>query len=390
MKKSVSEASRRKSRAPKPKDTILPAQPAIGLPQGYIAVLSEIKQRVHRAQVRASLSANVELVSLYWDIGRMILNRQSEQGWGAKVIDRLAADLQTEFPGRQGFSPRNLKYMRAFAEAWPEGLLGEQTAFRSPGRTANARRASAQAVPIVQAPLAQLPWYHHTILLNKLQNADERRWYAQAALDQGWSGNILALQIDSGLHLRQGKATTNFKSTLPPDQSDLAQSVTKDPYLFDFLGLTGPTNERAIEDGLIVHVEKFLLELGNGFALVGRQMHLEIGEQDFYLDLLFYHWKLRAFIVIDLKAREFTPEAAGKMNFYLSAVDDLYKQPGDQPSLGLILCRNKNRVLAEYALRDMTKPIGVSGYVTELVDSLPKNLRGTVPTVEEIETELSR
>jgi predicted nuclease of restriction endonuclease-like (RecB) superfamily len=243
MKKSVSKATGRKSHALKPKGTILPTQPAIGLPQDYVVALAEIKQRVHRAQVRASLSANVELVSLYWDIGRMILNRQSEQGWGAKVIDRLAADLQAEFPGRQGFSPRNLKYMRAFAEAWPEGVLGNQTVSRSPGRKAMGRRPAAQSgpAPIVQAPLAQLPWYHHTILLNKLQNPEERGWYAQAALDQGWSGNILALQIDSGLHLRQGKATTNFKSTLPPDQSDLAQSVTKDPYLFDFLGLTCPT-----------------------------------------------------------------------------------------------------------------------------------------------------
>jgi len=376
MKKAVKKASGGKKRSPATKESVADAP---GLPDGYRETLDEIKQRVHHTQVRAALSANAELVALYWDIGQLILERQARQGWGAKVIDRLAADLQAEFPGRQGLSPRNLKYMRAFAEAWPEGLMEKQSASQPPG-----------ALSIVQAPLAQLPWYHHTIVLNKLSTADDRLWYAREALENGWSGNMLALQIDSGLRLRQGQATTNFKKTLPPDQSDLAQSITKDPYLFDFLGLTKSANERNIEDGLIGHVEKFLLELGNGFALVGRQLHLEIGEQDFYLDLLFYHWKLRAFIVIDLKARDFTPEAAGKMNFYLSAVDDLYKQPGDQASLGLILCRNKNRVLAEYALRDMTKPIGVSGYVTELVEKLPKNLRGTIPTVEEIEKELSR
>jgi predicted nuclease of restriction endonuclease-like (RecB) superfamily len=361
-------------------------------PDGYRAILVEIKQRVQRTQVRAALSANAELVALYWDIGKMILERQTREGWGTKVIDRLAADLQAEFPGRQGFSPRNLKYMRAFAEAWPGGLNNEQVLQSPPAKTSIVQQpvAQLQSTPIVQSPLAQLPWRHHTILLDKLDRPEDRLWYARAVIENGWSGNILALQIESGLHLRQGKATTNFKRALPPDQSDLAQSITKDPYLFDFLGLTGPNNERTIEEGLIAHVEKFLLELGNGFALVGRQLHLEIGEQDFYLDLLFYHWKLRAFIVIDLKARDFTPEAAGKMNFYLSAVDDLYKQPGDQPSLGLILCRNKNRVLAEYALRDMTKPIGVSGYVTQLVEQLPKNLRGTIPTVKEIENELSR
>lgn len=365
-------------------------QPAI--PAGYVHLLETIKQRVHRTQVRAALSANAELVALYWDIGRMILDRQTREGWGAKVIDRLAADLQAEFPGRQGFSPRNLKYMRALAQAWPDGLFAKPEGLTSsePREFVQQPVAQFQPAPIMQSPLAQLPWRHHTLLLDKLDTAQDRLWYAHAALDNGWSGNILALQIDSGLHLRQGKAATNFKRTLPPDQSDLAQSITKDPYLFDFLGLTGAANERAVEDGLIAHVEKFLLELGNGFALVGRQLHLEIGEQDFYLDLLFYHWKLRAFIVIDLKARDFTPEAAGKMNFYLSAVDDLYKQPGDQPSLGLILCRNKNRVLAEYALRDMTKPIGVSGYITELVEKLPKNLRGTIPTIEEIERELSK
>ncbi len=360
---------------PKPKKIL---SEAVALPRDYITLLDEIKQRVHRTQVRAALAVNSELLGLYWDIGRMILDRQSKEGWGTKVIDRLAADLQAAFPGRQGFSPRNLKYMRAFAKAWPDAPIVQQSVAQI-----------STAPPIVQRPVAQLPWRCHTILLDKLSTPQDRLWYAAKALEHGWSGNILALQIDSGLHLRQGKAVTNFKMTLPPDHSDFAQSVTKDPYLFDFLGLTDSVNERDVEAGLITHVEKFLLELGAGFALVGRQVHLDIGDQDFYLDLLFYHWKLRSFIVVDLKARDFIPEAAGKMNFYLSAVDDLYRQPGDQPSIGLILCRSKNRILAEYALRDMTKPIGVSGYVTQLTETLPKNLRGTIPTIAEIESGLS-
>jgi predicted nuclease of restriction endonuclease-like (RecB) superfamily len=298
------------------------------------------------------------------DIGHLILDRQRREGWGAKVIDRLSADLQREFPGQQGFSPRNLKYMRSYAQAWPQTV-------------------------IVQAPLAQLPWYHHLALLDKLDATADRLWHAGKAVELGWSRNVLALQIESRLQQRQGKAITNFTATLPPTQSDLAQGITKDPYLFDFLALRDGANERAVEIGLVTQVEKFLLELGAGFALVGRQVHLDVGDQDFYLDLLFYHLKLRCFLVIDLKAREFTPEAAGKMNFYLSAVDERFRQASDQPSIGLILCRSKNRVIAEYALRDLSRPIGVSGYVTQLVHSLPKSLKGIVPTVAEIEEGLA-
>ena len=385
------------------------------LPADYAPLLADIKARVQSARVKAGLAANRELLALYWDIGRLILVRQRREGWGAKVIDRLALDLQRAFPGQQGFSPRNLKYMRAFAEAWPDTVIVQQVdaqiaETRKP-ESAIVQRAVAQLPeakesklaivqgppaqisaamsPIVQAPLAQLPWYHHLALLDKLTSPADRLWYAGKAVEHGWSRNVLALQIEAGLHQRQGKAVTNFKTTLPPPQSDLAQGITKDPYLFDFLTLRDDANERAVEGGLMAHVEKFLLELGAGFALVGRQVHLEVGDQDFYLDLLFYHLKLRCYVVIDLKAREFTPEAAGKMNFYLSTVDDRFRQPGDQPSIGLILCRSKNRVIAEYALRDMTKPIGVAGYVTKLVDSLPKALKGAVPSVAELEKGLT-
>lgn len=342
---------------------------APSLPTDYAPLLTEIKERVRSARIKAGLAANREMLALYWEIGTLILSRQKKEGWGSKVIDRLSVDLQKEFPGQQGFSPRNLKYMRAFAEAWPERVKG--------------------AASIVQQPAAQLPWFHHCLLLNKLTEPKDRLWYGAKAVENGWSRNVLALQIDSGLHKRQGKAVSNFKATLPPEHSDLAQSITKDPYLFDFLDLREDSNERAVEEGLLAHVEKFLLELGAGFSLVGRQVHLEVGDQDFYLDLLFYHLKLRCFVVVDLKAREFTPEAAGKMNFYLSAVDDQFRQEGDKPSIGLILCRSKNRVIAEYALRDMSKPIGISGYVTKLVDSLPKTLKGAIPSVKELEKGLA-
>jgi predicted nuclease of restriction endonuclease-like (RecB) superfamily len=371
-----------------------PRTPALSLPADYGRLFAAIKVRVQAAQVRAGLAANRELLALYWDIGRMILDRQQSEGWGTKVIDRLSRDLQNEFPGQQGFSPRNLKYMRAFAEAWPETSIVQQPAAQKSRPIAAivqppfVQRAPSPS-PIVQQPVAQLPWGHHTILLNKLDTPADRLWYAAKAVEHGWSRNVLALQIDSALHLRQGKAVSNFQKTLPPPQSDLAQQITKDPYLFDFLNLRDGANERAVEDALLVNIEKFLLELGVGFALVGRQVHMEVGDQDFYVDLLFYHLKLRCFVVVDLKVREFTPEAAGKMNFYLSAVDDRFRQPKDQPSIGLILCRTKNRVIAEYALRDVKKPIGVSGYLTRLVETLPQPLREAIPSVREIERGLS-
>jgi predicted nuclease of restriction endonuclease-like (RecB) superfamily len=341
-----------------------PMKEQLPLPDGYGALLGAVKERVRTAQIRAGLAANREMLALHWDIGRLVLDRQQAEGWGAKVIDRLSRDLQAAFPGQQGFSPRNLKYMRAFAEAWPDPAF-------------------------VQQPAAQIPWTHHCMLLDKVDNPADRLWYATKAIEHGWSRNVLALQIGSALRRRQGRAVSNFPATLPPPQSDLAQQITKDPYLFDFLNLRDDANERAVETGLLAHVERFLLELGAGFALVGRQVHLEVGDQDFYLDLLFYHLTLRCFVVIDLKARDFTPEAAGKMNFYLSAVDDRYRQSAHAPSIGLILCRTKNRVLAEYALRDLNKPIGVADFVTRLVETLPEPLQAAVPSVKEIEAGLS-
>jgi predicted nuclease of restriction endonuclease-like (RecB) superfamily len=346
-------------------EALFPAAPPLaGLPGDYAQALSEIKRRIQQERLRVVLAANSAMVLLYWDIGWMILERQDRAGWGAKVIDRLAKDLRDAFPDMKGFSPRNLKYMRAFAAAWPN-------------------RA------IVQEPLAQITWYHNIALLEKLTGSQERLWYARKVLEYGWSHNILVLQIQSRAHERQGRAITNFPATLPPAESDMAGQVFKDPYLFDFLGTADPRREREVEEALVNHIQRFLLELGSGFAFVGRQVLLEVGDQDFYLDLLFYHLKLRCYVVIELKAVPFDPAFVGQLNLYLSAADDLLRQPDDKPTIGLLLCRSKNRLVVEYALRDLKKPIGVAKWETRIVKSLPKEFKGILPTVEEIEAELS-
>jgi predicted nuclease of restriction endonuclease-like (RecB) superfamily len=328
--------------------------------KGYQDLLSLLKNRIRTAQVRAALAVNSELVLLYWGIGKEILARQSQEGWGAKVIERLANDLHVEFPEMGGLSPRNLKYMRAFAEAWP----------------------------IVQLPVAQLPWGHNVRLLDLLKSSEQRLWYAEQAIQNGWSRNVLMMQIEGGLYLRQGKALTNFQATLPQPQSDLAQQLIKDPYNFDFLTLATEAQERDLERGLLAHLRQFLIELGLGFAFVGSQVPLEVGGEDFKLDLLFYHLKLRCFVVIDLKMTPFKPEYAGKMNFYLSAVDDMLRHAEDKPSIGLILCKAKNRIIAEYALRNTTTPMSISEF--RHLENLPDQLKGTLPTIEEIEAELGK
>jgi predicted nuclease of restriction endonuclease-like (RecB) superfamily len=335
------------------------------LPAGYAQVLTDLKARIRSAQARAGLSVNRELVLLYWYIGRQILESQKREGWGAKVIDHLSRDLSHEFPDVKGFSPRNLKYMRAFAEAYPDEAF-------------------------VQAVLAQVTWYHNIALLEKVRDPVEREWYVRAAIEHGWSRNTLVIQIESDLYRRQGKALTNFRRALPPPQSDLAQQTLKDPYVFDFLTMDSETRERDLEQGLVDHIQRFLLELGVGFAFVGRQIRLPVGGEDFYLDLLFYHLRLRCYVLVELKAVPFQPEFAGKMNFYLSAIDDQLRHEDDRPSIGLLLCKSKNRVLVEYALRDVRKPIGVAAWKTRLVRSLPRELEGSLPTIKELETELRR
>jgi predicted nuclease of restriction endonuclease-like (RecB) superfamily len=348
----------------RPEATFPVAPSRAALPQDYAAALAAIRSRIQQERLRVVLSANAAMVLLYWDIGQMILARQASAGWGAKVIDRLAVDLRQEFPEMKGFSPRNLKYMRAFAAAWPE-------------------RA------IVQEALAQIPWYHHIALLEKCRTPQERLWYARQSAAQGWSHNILSLQIESRAHVRQGKALNNFAATLLPTESDLATQAFKDPYLFDFLGTADPRREREVEQALVDHIQRFLLELGSGFAFVGRQVSLEVGDQDFAIDLLFYHLKLRCYVVVELKAVAFEPAFVGQLNLYLSAVDDLLRHAHDQPTIGLLLCRSKNKLVVEYALRHLKRPVGVAEWETHLVEKLPKEFRSALPTVEEIEAELS-
>jgi predicted nuclease of restriction endonuclease-like (RecB) superfamily len=330
-------------------------------PAGYAEWLAEVKARVHAAQQRAALAVNHELVQLYWQLGRDILARQAEQGWGAKVIDRIAADLKATFPDMKGFSPRNLKYMRAFAEAWPDA-------------------------DFVQGVLAQLPWYHHLALLDKLDGEDARRWYAAKAIEHGWSRNVLVMQIETRARERFGAAVTNFESRLPKPQSDLARESLKDPYRFDFLRLGDEALEREIESALVKHVTQFLLELGAGFAYVGRQVLLNVGGDEFFIDLLFYHLKLHCYVVVEIKAGKFKPEHTGQLGFYLTAVDEQVKAPEDTPTIGLLLCKSKNEIVAEYALRDTNKPMGVAEYL--LVESLPKELEANLPSIEQIEREL--
>jgi predicted nuclease of restriction endonuclease-like (RecB) superfamily len=329
----------------------------ISTSKSYQDLLAHLKSQIRGAQVRAAVAVNRELILLYWGIGRQILLRQGSEGWGSKVVERLAKDLRSEFPDMGGLSRTNLLYMRAFAETWPDES-------------------------IVQQVVGQIPWGHNVRLLDLVKDHDERLWYIHAAIDNGWSRNVLVLQIESGLYRRQGKAITNFQTTLPKSQSDLAQEILKDPYNFDFLTLT----TEALEKGLLAHLRQFLIELGVGFAFVGSQVPLEVGGEDFKLDLLFYHLKLRCFIVIDLKMTPFKPEYAGKMNFYLSAVDDLLRHADDKPSIGLILCKTKNKIIAEYALRNSTTPMGISEF--RHLEKLPDQLKGTLPTIEEIEAEL--
>lgn len=340
------------------------AAPIAEMPADYVDWLAEIKKRIRSERLRMVLASNAAMVLLYWDIGRSILAKQAEQGYGTRVIDRLAIDLREAFPEMKGFSPRNLKYMRAFAAAWTD-----------------------QAV--VQEALAQVTWYHNITLLEKLNTHEERLWYAARTVEYGWSRNILAMQIETRAHLRHGKAQNNFPTTLPPEDSDMAAQIFKDPYLFDFLGTDAPRREKHLEQGLIEHIQKFLLELGQGFAFVGRQVHLEIGDDDFYLDLLFYHLKLRRYVVIELKARKFVPGDGAQLGMYMTAVDRLLAHPDDKPTLGLLLVREKNRVLVEYALGNSAQPISVAEWETQLTRALPKELQGSLPTIEEIEAELA-
>jgi predicted nuclease of restriction endonuclease-like (RecB) superfamily len=327
-------------------------------PNEYITLLQDLKSHIQKARTRAALAINRELVLLYHQIGQRILEQQRRLGWGAKVVEQLSKDLRIEFPDMQGLSRTNLLYMRSFAEAYPN-------------------------LEIVQQVVGQLPWGHNVRLLDKLQTLEERIWYANACIQNGWSRPKLEAQIESGLHKRQGQAVNNFAQTLPALQAELAALMLKDPYNFDFLNLGQEAHERDLEKGLLRHIKDFLLELGVGFAFVGSQHHIEVIGKNYYLDLLFYHYRLHCFVVIDLKMTEFKPEYAGKMNFYLSAVDDLLRSNSDAPTIGIVLCKTRNKTEVEYALRGISQPMGVSGF--ELSNVLPETLEGTLPTVAQLE-----
>ena len=333
------------------------------LPSDYPALLEDLKARIRQARTRAALAVNRELIVLYWQIGRQILERQDRAAWGDRVLERLSQDLRLEFPDMKGFSKTNLKYMRKFAETYTEVQIGQQR-------------------------VDQLPWGQNIILLTKFKNANLRDQYAQATLEFGWSRDMLEMQIKSRWHERTGQAVTNFSRTLPDPLSDLARQTLKDPYNFDFLGLSDEAHEREIERGLLEHLKRFMLELGVGFAFVGSQYHLEVAGEDFFVDLLFYHLKLRCFVVIELKATAFKPEFVGQLNFYQSVIDDQLRHESDAPSIGILLCRSKNEIIAEYALRDVNKPMGVSSF--DLAAALPKELEGVLPTVAQLEAELER
>lgn len=337
--------------------------PSPPIPQpDYDAFLNAIKARVRVARQRALAAANEELLRGYWEIGHEILRRQEQEGWGAKVIDRLATDLRVAFPGIRGFSPRSLKYMRQFAAAWPED-------------------------PFVQSRLAQISWTHHIALLDKLEDPRIRGWYGERAAENGWSRDVLVHQIDGQLHLRQGQALTNFDRALPAPESDLARELSKSPYLFEWLGLDEHANEAEVERGLVAQVERFLLELGEGFALVGRQYRMEISGNEYRVDLLLYQLQLRCYVVIELKVGPFKPEYVGKLGFYLAAVDDLVAGEHDNPTVGLVLCKNADETIAEYALRDSTAPIQISEYRTQ---PLPKPYRDALPSAERLADHLRK
>lgn len=331
-------------------------------PEGYADWLVSLKAEITQRRQRAALAVNAELIGLYARIGRDILDRQQRLGWGAKVIERLSRDLKAAFPDMRGFSSRNLKYMAYFAEHCPDGQFGQQTA-------------------------AQLPWFHIVTLLTKLDDPDARAWYAMQAVQHGWSRATLEVSIRDRLLQRQGAAVTNFAARLPSAHSALAQETLKDPYLFDFLGLGDDAHEREIENGLVRHITQFLLELGAGFAFVGRQYRLEVEGDEFFIDLLFYHTRLKCYVVVELKATAFKPEHAGQLNFYLAAVDAQLKAPDDKPTIGLLLCKQKKRLVAEYALSGIDKPIGVAEY--QLLRDLPEPLGRDLPSIEQIEAEFA-
>ena len=347
------------------KGVIIPIAPNISeMDAPYFNMRDNVIGRIKDRRTEFILKANAAMTMLYWHIGKEIMQKQYAEGWGARVIDRLSKDLREAFPELNGFSPRNLKYMRKFAQSFDDES-------------------------IVQQVVAQLPWRGIISLMDKVVDSDQRMWYAKMSLKNGWSSNVLALMIGAHLYERQGKAVTDVDIALPSPDTDMAQQMFKDPYLFDFLGTDAPRREVEVEKILTQHIEKFLLELGQGFAFVGRQVHLEVGGSDFYIDLLFYHLTLRCFVVVALKAREFEPGFPAELNMYLNVVNDVLRHPTDKPTIGLLLVKGKNKTVVEYSLESYTNPMSVDDWQEKLTKDLPEELKSSLPTIEDIEKEIS-
>ena len=347
--------------------------------------LKEIKQRLRQAQVKAAVQVNTALLTFYWELGADIVARQKSAQWGSGFLKQLSADLMAEFPDMKGFSRRNLEHIRRWYLFYAEGFENWATACGPIAKQPATQLAnsSIQSQPVDK--LVQIPWWHNVVIISKCKNITEALYYVNKTIEHNWSRNVLTHQMESGLYEREGKAVTNFAATLPAPQSDLAQQLLKDPYNFDFLTLTNDYNERELEKALTDHITKFLLELGAGFAYLGRQRELQVGERDFFLDLLFYHTKLHCYVVIELKTGEFEPEYAGKLNFYLKAVDEQLRGKRDEPTIGILLCKSRDKVVVEYALSDIHKPMGVSEY--QLTRALPDNLKPSLPSIEALEAE---
>lgn len=347
------------------KDVMIPVAPDPVEIQGYEEFIQKITAQIKNQRLQVVRQANTAMIYMYWQIGREVLKKQSEEGWGAKVIDRMSQDLRNAFPEMNGFSARNIKYMKKFAGIWSDEI-------------------------IVQQVVAQLPWGTNIVLMDKLSDQSERIWYAQKALEHGWSRNVLALQIEGQLYSRSGKSVNNFAVALPPQDSDMVNQIFKDPYLFDFLGTDAPRREVEVERKLTEHIQEFLLELGQGFAFVGRQVHLEVGGDDFYIDLLFYHLKLRCYIVIELKACEFEPGFVSQLNMYQNIVNAILKHPDDKPTIGLLLVKGKNKTVVEYSLEGYRNPIGVADWENKLTSAIPEDIQSSLPTIAQIEKELEK
>ncbi|MCJ8268597.1 MAG: PDDEXK nuclease domain-containing protein [Psychrosphaera sp.] len=331
----------------------------------YKSWLSDLKHQFRQTQQKAAVKVNSTLLMFYWQLGSEITAKQNGNVWGEGILNQLSQDLCAEFPAIKGFSKRNLELIRQWVLYWSTGTIAKQAV----------------------SQLYLIPWGHNLKIISKCRTTAEALYYVQGTMRHGWSRNVLVHQIDSQLWQREGKALSNFESTLPPLQSDLARQALKDPYVFDFLALTTDYNERELEQGLVKHITQFLLELGAGFAYMGKQVPLQVGERDFFLDLLFYHTQLHCYVVIELKTGDFEPEHAGKLNFYIKAVDKQFKKDRDEPTIGILLCKNRDKLVAEYALSDINKPIGVSEF--QLTQSLPDSFQSSLPSIEALEQELA-